>query len=171
MYTTGTLPILDIETDGTLFHLSPASQKIQSTFGGQKMLIPSVDGMLTIKQNGDGFVATFSATSYKRVGIIIAEFTGAFGVLSLLFRIEICSRNGLKFQKLDVKKRLRNGHFSFPEMYKMNTAVILAVRPKSMMDFRVYANQDGVIDYVNFNGMCISGFVGTQTQFEEHKVI
>lgn len=171
VYATAPLPLLDIESSGTLFQIYSSTRKFQLAIDGQKMLIPSTDGMVTIKKNDFGIVATYSAASFKRVGIIIAEHSGAFGILSLLFRIEITAHHGLKFQKLDFSQRLRSNRFTLPEIYNMNTAFILAVQPKSMMKFRLYANQSGVIDNANFNGICVSGSVGSHAQIEEHKVI
>lgn len=167
VFATAPLPLLEIKSDGDMLHLCHVTNKMRLVSDGHQFLIPSADGMITIKREGVGYVATYAAASFKRFGIIIAAYSGAFSVMTLLFRVEVSLRHGIRFQKLDLAERLRNNEYHLPTIYQLNTAMVLAFRVNCSINFRLYANYDGVIDYSNFNGICISGLVSA---FQEPEV-
>lgn len=157
--------LFELEYNCDMYYLNTNIGRFEKIFDGQTLLSASTDGLICFKKKDDSYIASYAACSFKRFSIIVATCSGNH--CRLLFRVEICADQGLKFYKIDSELPLENDRVVLPIECKLNTAIVLGVEPKSLwMDFRVFANTNGDINYENFNGYTISRLIGNPLELK-----
>lgn len=167
VYVTAPLPLFEMEFNGDIYHLNAFTEKFEKIFDGKVLLSPSTDGLIKFQRDGNRSVASYASGSFKRFRIVVAMYSE--NSCRLLFHVETSANHGLLFHKLDLELRVTNGHIVTPTEYNLNTVLILGIETL-WMDCRIYANDGSTIDHENFNGISISGFVGSESERSEFVV-
>lgn len=169
VYATMPLPLFDIEFIGEMYHHNKNTEKFEMIFDDKLLLSPSTDGLISFRRNSNMSIASYASGCFKRFSVIIATFSE--NSCRLLFRVETSARHGLQWFKLDLELPATNGCIVLPVQYNLSIVMVLGTDQKLLrVGFRIYANETGAIDYQNFNGSHIFGFIGSQTDLLEFKV-
>lgn len=136
-----------------MHYLNMVSGRFESLSDIQSLFCPAVDGIFAIKTSEDYSLISYRASTFMRFSIAIAVLIN--GSWRLRFRIVTSAVHGLLVFKMRSTLVLSNGRFALPNEFKLNTVLILGIKPKKSsfeVNFRVFANDVGQIDPVNFNG-------------------
>lgn len=160
VYATTPRPLFELRFQGEPYFLDENSNEFLPIHDGHLSLSPQIDGYFRFNKNGY-FAASYLCTSIKHFSIVVASLSQT-NQWHLLFRVEINATHGLKFYKLDFALDSNNGRIVIPSEYNLNTALFLGVAniQSLWMDFYVFANTSGEIDYENFNGYEVSRLIG-----------
>lgn len=117
------------------------------------LLAAKTNGLFMFHQTNNYHVLTYEASVFNRFAVLIA--VQIRGCWRLRFRVVPTTVNGLLVFKLASTMQMQNGRYRLTPEYSLNTALVIGLKSRSdtiKLDFRVHANTDGNIDYVNFNG-------------------
>lgn len=158
-------PLFDFQLLGNLYYLNLESGQFEMFERAQKLICPATDGVFSVFLKNNVSAASYKATSIKNFSIIFAKMQA--NNCQLLFRASISSNYGLQFSELNSELHFTNDRFDIPNQYRMNTAMILAIKSKSTkIDFLVFANSTGLIETENFNGYSTTCFVNCLPTFQ-----
>lgn len=166
IYAVTPTPLFDLRFQGEPYFLDENSNEFLPIHDGHLLICSQIDGYFRFNKNGD-FVASYLCTSIKQFSIVVATRSQQ-NQWQLLFRVEITASHGLKFYKLESALDLNNGRIVIPPEYNLNTALFLGIADiqSLWMDFCVFANTSGEIDYENFNGYKVSRLIGDPLVFK-----
>lgn len=144
-----TLALFRFAYKGEIYFLSEKHQ-FHRMSDGQALICGTTDGMFTITKC-DGFSRMeYSAISVKKFSFLIAILQDKHWQIWL--RAVVSKSHGLQLFNMDHE---RSPYPILPPKFNLNTSAVFAVIPDAgtaQMDFTVYANSNGNIDYDAFNG-------------------
>lgn len=160
VYAATPTPLFELRFQGEPYFLDENTNEFLPIHHGHILLSQQIDGYFHFNKNLD-FAASYLCTSIKKFSIVVASLSQQ-NQWYLLFRVEITASHGLKFYKLDFALDSNNGRIVIPSEYNLNTALFLGIAniQSLWMDFYVFANTSGEIDYENFNGYKVSRLIG-----------
>lgn len=142
------------KNDSCLHYLDMDIGQFVNMDDGQMLLSSATDGLFSFKKSNDFHTLTYEACSLKRLSFVIAVFSDK-GYWRLRYRGVLSTVHGLLLFKLRSTLQKVNGRFTLPPECSLNTTIVLGIRPKLeavKLEFRIYANEDGIIDQRLFNG-------------------
>lgn len=164
VYVKHSLKMFDFKMAGTIYTLDLLKGRFKAVGKSTKFMSPATDGILSFEITGDLVDASYEASAFKCFSIIFTRFVE--NEWTCFLRVETLP-SGLKISKMNRKLTMTMGRITVPDDLKLSTISILAISPKSIrMDFNVFANKDGKIDYGHFNGYTSSYLIGNQTEIE-----
>lgn len=144
--------------DGEMFYLNSRNGRFELISDNQKLLSPATDGLISFEKKVDTFVASYSASTFKRFAIVFARLIRGNQWKS--FMAVETTPTGLRAYNVDL-----NVTDTVPNELKFNTIAILGLKPKSIyMDFDVFANETGEIDERNFDGYKMSHLIANRME-------
>lgn len=151
------LPLLKLRlkrSESTIHYLNLEDGRFKQFTDGKMLLVSATDGLFSFKESDNYNILSYDASSIKRMSFIVAVLSGN-GYWRLRYRCVLTTIHGLLLFKLRSTLQMQNGRFILPPEYKSNTTFVLGIKPEAFsvkMDFRIFANENGIIDQRIFNG-------------------
>lgn len=128
--------------------------EFRSVYPGLKLHNEVIGGIFSFKTLQSGrTVMTLDAVSIKRIAIVFAFWHKH--CWRVRFRLVVSTSNGMVAFPLTRTLFLDDGKIQMPTDFKHNTALFLGLHSEADLNtlaLRVFANANGVIDAMNFNG-------------------
>lgn len=139
------------------YFLSSATGQFVTLTEKRTLFSPSTDGMFTYHSGQRVNILDYNASSLIRHSVLIAIFDE--GRWRVRFSVVPTATHGLLVFNARSTLRILNGRFILPPAFQTKSVFVLGLKTKKdimKLDFRVYANETGNINYTTFNGYVAS---------------
>lgn len=142
------------KNESSMHYLNMDVGRFEEVTGGRMLLSSATDGYLSFNETDNYIIMSYGATCFKRMSFVVALLDDR-GYWRLRYRAVISKTHGLLLFKLRSTMQMENGLFTLPMECRLNTTVVLGLKPvanTATMQFRIFANQDGIMDSRIFSG-------------------
>lgn len=141
-----------LKQDCDLYFLNELSGQFENLEPGKYLLGPTLHGIFSYKSMENHNIVSYDASAFERLSIMIAVHSE--GRWRLRFRLVATNESGLIGFRMSSTLHKQNGRYILP-YDQHNNVLILGIQPKEpsfKILFRIFANENGVIDDRIFSG-------------------
>lgn len=141
-----------LKQDCDLYFLNELSGQFENLEPGKYLLGPTLHGIFSYKSMENHNIVSYDASAFERLSIMIAVHSE--GRWRLRFRLVATNESGLIGFRMSSTLQKQNGRYILP-YDQHNNVLILGIQPKEpsfKILFRIFANENGVIDDRIFSG-------------------